>query len=116
MSIRESAMPRRPTWEAACFSAPLTAAVVIARAVSGGAGASSTPAEEQYVVYLIGGGFLTEFDRLACARRFREAIDGLTDWAFFDARDVAWKHVETLIIDGYLVRGHRTRAGQVRLP
>ena len=31
----------------------------------------------RYVVYLIGGARLTEFDSLRCARRFCEAIDGL---------------------------------------
>jgi hypothetical protein len=34
----------------------------------------------RYVVYLIDGARLTEFDSLAHARRFCEAIDGLTDW------------------------------------
>ena len=37
--------------------------------------------EDQYVVYLISGPRLTEFDNLGCARRFCEAIDGLTDWS-----------------------------------
>jgi hypothetical protein len=35
----------------------------------------------RYVVYLIGGGRLTEFDRLALARRYCEAIERLTDWS-----------------------------------
>jgi hypothetical protein len=36
---------------------------------------------KQYTVYLVGGGRLTEFDSLRCARRFCEAIDGLADWS-----------------------------------
>ena len=39
----------------------------------------------RYVVYLICGARLTEFDSLRCARRFCEAIDGLTDWSRPDA-------------------------------
>ncbi len=35
----------------------------------------------RYVVYLIDGARLTEFDRLRCARRFCEEIDGLADWS-----------------------------------
>lgn len=35
----------------------------------------------RYIVYLIGGKRLTEFDSLRCARRFCEAIEGLTDWS-----------------------------------
>jgi hypothetical protein len=34
-----------------------------------------------YVVYLIGGPRLTEFDSLRCARRFCEAIEPLADWS-----------------------------------
>jgi hypothetical protein len=39
----------------------------------------------RYVVYLIGRARLTEFDKLRSARRFCEAIDGLTDWSRPDA-------------------------------
>jgi hypothetical protein len=35
----------------------------------------------RYVVYLILGPRLTEFDSLRCARRFCEAIEPLTDWS-----------------------------------
>jgi hypothetical protein len=35
----------------------------------------------RYVVYLIDGARLTEFNSLRCARRFCEAIDGLADWS-----------------------------------
>jgi hypothetical protein len=34
-----------------------------------------------FVVYLVAGPRLTEFDSLRCARRFCEAIDGLADWS-----------------------------------
>lgn len=34
----------------------------------------------RYIVYLLGGKRLTEFDSLACARRFCEAIEKLADW------------------------------------
>lgn len=40
---------------------------------------------QRYVVYLIGGARLTEFDNLRCARRFCEAIDELADWSRPDA-------------------------------
>lgn len=35
----------------------------------------------RYTVYRIAGKRLTEFNSLRCARRFCEAIDGLTDWS-----------------------------------
>src|SRR4051794_10800915 len=35
----------------------------------------------RYIVYLLAGARLTEFDRLRCARRFCERIDKLTDWS-----------------------------------
>lgn len=35
----------------------------------------------RYIVYLVDGPRLTEFDSLQCARLFCEAIDGLTDWS-----------------------------------
>jgi hypothetical protein len=40
----------------------------------------------RYVVYLIGRARLTEFDSLRSARRFCEAIDGLTHWSRPDAK------------------------------
>jgi hypothetical protein len=42
-------------------------------------------ARGRYVIYLIGRRRLTEFERLAHARRFCESIDGLTDWERPDA-------------------------------
>jgi hypothetical protein len=72
---------RRPaltsTWEAALFCA------VDGRhwgSVRGGWGISHRQ-DRRYAVYRIGGLRLTEFDNLRCARRFCEAIDGLTDWS-----------------------------------
>ncbi len=38
-------------------------------------------ARGRYAVYLLGGKRLTEFDRLSCARRFCETVEGLTDWS-----------------------------------
>lgn len=35
----------------------------------------------RYIVYLIGGRRLTEFDTLRCARRFCEGSERLTDWS-----------------------------------
>jgi hypothetical protein len=51
--------------------------------------------------YLIGGTRLAEFDSLRAARRFCEAIDGLTDWELAADSGLGLKlHREALRVTG----------------
>jgi hypothetical protein len=72
-----NAAKREGTWEAAIFRA---GAGNLFGSVWGRWGVEHRP-RRRYVVYLIGAGRLTEFKRLAAARRFCEAIEPLADWS-----------------------------------
>ena len=79
MVRRRAALPDLEHWEAAVF---LTAEDDRPRCGSvWGRWGVARRGRGRYVVYLIGGPRLTEFDRLRCARRFCEAIEPTADWS-----------------------------------
>jgi hypothetical protein len=84
--IRERGEPPAPSWKSMLFRVDFTDGTSGHRlgCAWGAWGIVYVLGRRYRVIHRPSGGRLTEFDRLAIARRFCEAIDPLTDWSVKD--------------------------------